>query len=45
MTYDDAAYVEEDDLGLAAHLCIDALENGVHWLVLGEHSKEMCLLV
>ena len=38
MTYDDAAYVEENDFGLAAHLCIDALENVFHRLIVGEHS-------
>ena len=42
MTYNDTAYVEENDFGLslATHLCIDTLENVFHWLILGEHSWE-----
>lgn len=38
VTYDNAAYVEENDFGLAAHLCIDTLENCFHWLIFREHS-------
>lgn len=42
MTYDDAAYVEENDfwLCLAAHLRVDTLENVFHWSVLGQHSEK-----
>lgn len=41
ITYNDAAYVEEYNFGLATHFRVDALEDVFHWLVLRQHSYEM----